>query len=152
MAIRTDSWHYRWYMYWLAHGRGVVPGYQENLCHYIRVLLFWAPGTWIDQHSYWDWEKLSKRVALSVLGLYILSGVALLVATSAVTQTTRFLMATGSLIGLLTCIGMMIATVRTVRTRQIGIPGTVKLGARYVVAKKRRICPFLTFEEPGSIR
>jgi hypothetical protein len=37
-----DSWHARWYRTWVELG-GEPPKFKENLCHYVRVLLFWAP-------------------------------------------------------------------------------------------------------------
>lgn len=44
LNIEQTSWHSRWYHYWLSLG-GNAPG-TENLCHYVRVLVFWAPAAW----------------------------------------------------------------------------------------------------------
>lgn len=145
MVISTNSWHYRWYTYWLAQGRGISERYQENLCHYVRVLLFWAPMTWLDQHTSWDWGKLSQRTLSVFLVFALLGTVSLYVVVAAVTQTTKFLMAIGSLGGLLAVIGLLILSVKTMQGKRLEVPGTVKLAVGYAVAKKRRICPFLTF-------
>lgn len=39
-----QSWHAKWYAFWRRNGkRKNTPEYVENLCHYVRVILFWAP-------------------------------------------------------------------------------------------------------------
>jgi hypothetical protein len=154
MVIDITSWHYRWYAYWLREGRGIVPGYRENLCHYVQVLLFWAPATWLDQHT-----PLGR---IPVGGIY--TGF-LLVATAGgilymlgwliyffVTDPMRGLLYLGIGVGVL--VGMLLFAVILVIGGSIlidgkrpAIPGTVKLVGAYVMAKKRRVCPFLTFAE-----
>lgn len=146
MIINTNSWHFRWYAYWLGTGRGVQPGYRENLCHYVRVLLFWAPMTWLDQHTSWNWGKLAERITLGGLVLTILALIGYGVVTAAITQPTKSLMAIGSLGGLLVVTGLVVLGVKTRRGKPLEVPGTLKLVGGYVVAKKRRVCPFLTFE------
>ena len=47
MSIDTSTWHYRVYAWWAW--RVSYTG-QENLCHYMRVILFWSPATWLT-HS-----------------------------------------------------------------------------------------------------
>ena len=147
MTIKTESWHYKWYADWLANGGGNAPSYKENLCHYVRVLLFWAPATWIDQHTFWDWGKLTERAFFGAGVLYFVAVFGFLLVLAAVTQTTKFLMAIGSLGGLLGSIGLLILFVRTMRGKRLEVPGTVKLAASYAVAKKRRICPFIEFDQ-----
>ena len=151
MTIKTDSWHYKWYAYWLTHGRGNTPAYKENFCHYVRVLMFWAPITWIDQHTFWDWEKLTMRTMIGVFAVSMLGWIGLMVTVAAMTQTTKFLMAIGSLGGLLGIIGCLILLVKTMRGKKLEIPGTVKLVGSYAIAKKRRICPFIDFEERNEV-
>lgn len=150
MTIDTKSWHYRWYTYWLREGRGTKPGYRENLCHYVRVLLFWAPATWIDQHTVWDWKIWTGRVLVVGIALYLVGAIALGLILVAVTQTTKFLLGIGSFTALLACIGLLILSIRTMQGRTLEVPGTVKLAGGYVMAKKRRICPFITFEDGAS--
>lgn len=145
MIIDIHSWHYRWYAYWLKEGRGTTPSYQENLCHYVRVLLFWAPVTWIDQHTTWDWGKLSERATLALLFLFIVGACGYALIVAAVTQTTKFLLGVGSFGALVGCLGLVVLSVKTLQGKQLEVPGTVKLAGAYVLAKKRRVCPFITF-------
>lgn len=42
LTMGRNSWHARWYRTWVGLG-GEPPKFKENLCHYVRVLLFWAP-------------------------------------------------------------------------------------------------------------
>lgn len=52
-VIPTDTWHAKMYRQWLKFGKFKNPTYylnymdeepyRENLCHYWRVVLFWAP-------------------------------------------------------------------------------------------------------------
>ncbi len=51
LKISTSSWHYRWYQYWEDKGGYNGWHYQENLCHYMRVLLLWAPRRWFIHAS-----------------------------------------------------------------------------------------------------
>ncbi len=47
LNIATTTWHSRWYHHWLnLTERKPSP---ENLCHYVRVLLFWAPLAWLTR-------------------------------------------------------------------------------------------------------
>lgn len=147
MTIKTDSWHYKWYAYWLTYGRGNKIEFRENLCHYVRVLLFWAPMTWIDRHTAWDWGVWTPRFVLGVIALIYVGLFGLLLVMSAITQTTKFLMGIGSFGGLVSCIGLLVLLVKTMRGKRLEIPGTIKLAGGYVVARKRRICPFIEFDE-----
>lgn len=45
LTMKSNSWHARWYRYWVSLG-GKRPEYKENLCHYVRVLVLWAPLRW----------------------------------------------------------------------------------------------------------
>ncbi len=44
--VNRYAWHYHLYRWWIMHGGHNRPGYRENLCHYMRVLLFWTPLYW----------------------------------------------------------------------------------------------------------
>lgn len=50
LRLKPDAWHVRWYRLWLSLG-GSEPKYKENLCHYVRVLVFWAPLRWLVNGS-----------------------------------------------------------------------------------------------------
>jgi hypothetical protein len=54
LVIGADTWHGRWYRYWLSLG-GKQPKYRENLCHYVRVLLIWAPLRWFFKARVVGW-------------------------------------------------------------------------------------------------
>ena len=41
-----DSFHMRIYKWWLSTDPSITPS-KENLCHYMRVVLIWAPLLWI---------------------------------------------------------------------------------------------------------
>ena len=45
LVFRHDLWHVRWYRLWIELG-GKPPANKENLCHYMRVILFAAPFRW----------------------------------------------------------------------------------------------------------
>lgn len=47
VMVDQDSWHYATYNWWRKHSRGNRPGYRENFCHYVRVILIWAPLLWL---------------------------------------------------------------------------------------------------------
>lgn len=42
-TVSKKSWHGRLYLFWRRNASYKVENYKENLCHYVRVLLFWAP-------------------------------------------------------------------------------------------------------------
>jgi hypothetical protein len=144
MVIKTDSWHYRWYVYWLKYGK-TTPPLQENLCHYVRVLALWVPGAWMR-----EWCKRHDTVIGimygGIMGLLILGALG----TVAYEHPVKFGLGVGSFLVLLATVALTVLTVEWMRGRKPEIPGTVKLAAGYVVAKKRRICPFVTFEETLS--
>lgn len=98
LAVGRTSWHYRWYMWWQRKSgktRSTL-----DLCHYVRVLLIWAPLRWFFTasrdgvitpvvvvvtvtlatfvaYSFTFWTELTMRI-LAILGACIV-GVALLV-------------------------------------------------------------------------
>lgn len=70
LSINTDSWHYRWYQYWRKRGGQNPSGYRENLCHYMRVLLIWAPLKWYSKQKYFGfWTPFLATLLLGVLAL-----------------------------------------------------------------------------------
>ncbi len=46
LAPGEDSWHLKAYRWGMKHGKAKKPGYRENLCHYMRVILIWVPIFW----------------------------------------------------------------------------------------------------------
>lgn len=53
IRIRQSAWYHQIYLWWLAHGGQVREGYRENLCHYMRVILIWAPLLWFFKTPVW---------------------------------------------------------------------------------------------------
>jgi hypothetical protein len=53
------AWHRRRYEYWLSNG-GQKPAYKENLCHYVRVILFKV-----------TWMKFIRRRLYSTIPLWV---------------------------------------------------------------------------------
>lgn len=45
LTVSTRSLHGKLYNFWRDHSefKNAQSGYRENLCHYVRVVLFWAP-------------------------------------------------------------------------------------------------------------
>lgn len=149
MTIKTDSWHYRWYLYWLDHGRGNKPGYKENLCHYMRVLVFWAPLTWLFGNA--GLRTIGKWLLNIYLVVWLAGMAAGLVYLAIYAPMTLFWVGVG--MGSVVLAAILIGAVWVFLEdrfagKRIEVPGTLKLAAGYVMAKKRRICPFLDFEAP----
>lgn len=59
-----QAWHYRAYEYW-RHNSLMWAPIRENFCHYWRVVLFWAPLTWVVRREF----SSLKVLPLLVIGL-----------------------------------------------------------------------------------
>lgn len=79
-SINRNSWHGRLYSFWQERSKYKNPertGYRENLCHYVRVVLFWGPATWFlhakSSRVSWlrPWMVLVGPVALTALLLTV---------------------------------------------------------------------------------
>lgn len=49
IKVSSTSWHYNLYRWWASNSpwyRRHGHSYRENLCHYVRVILLWAPLLW----------------------------------------------------------------------------------------------------------
>lgn len=66
MSVNQNSWHYRVYLWWMNQGGRVRQGYAENLCHYMRVVLIWAPIFWFFKARLYRAVRL-WMIALSVI-------------------------------------------------------------------------------------
>lgn len=147
-SVKKKTWHYKWYQYWLNNGRGIPEKYRENLCHYVRVLLFWAPVTWIDNHTNWDWGKVGAVGAILFIAGLILWGLTVLTINFPIEMS----LAAGSFIALLLFLLMLVVAWRGAQGKDLGIERTIfeaidttKLVWNYAVAKKRKICPYIEF-------
>jgi hypothetical protein len=76
LIMRHDSWHARWYRHWLKLG-GTRKSSRENLCHYVRVLLFWAPMRWFAGGSVLGMPPYVLAVVLFYLTMFYLGSIVL---------------------------------------------------------------------------
>ncbi len=144
MTIKTDAWHYRVYAYWTRFSLTYKESYQENLCHYMRVLLLWAPLLRASRalrlqglpRPTWMWFNNAVFV-LAWTFLFIRFGwLSVLLWLASVVGAVLILI-------LLVTIAVVIFGDR----KPPEIPGTVRLVGAYVIARKRRVCPFISFAE-----
>lgn len=193
MNIKTNSWHYRWYSWWSTK-QSDVPA-QENLCHYMRVVLFWSWATWltysigsifyflgertgrfgiaVGNWRIWKWDgwryvgygfiavAVAYLIAAGAFAVYALGYVMF-------TFTESFFFWTGVVLwctlGAISVAGVILAlatvTLELTADRNLpqlptlplpsikpSMPSIVPLWWAWALAKKHRICPFLTFEE-----
>ncbi len=71
-VVSAQSWHAKMYSYWRQHGLIKTKDYRENLCHYVRVVLIWAPIAWMYNARLIK-GKISPNTALFMLSYTILS-------------------------------------------------------------------------------
>lgn len=77
LEIDQHSWHARLYAFWRRCREWRRPGYarQENLCHYVRVVLIWAPLAWFcygrANHRIRPWmiPAVALAIGLNVMGI-----------------------------------------------------------------------------------
>jgi hypothetical protein len=71
LRISRRAWHARWYRYYIELGGKAQPSGRENLCRYVRVLLFWAPLAWFTRAKVNEvvrpWTITLTTVVLSTL-------------------------------------------------------------------------------------
>ena len=142
MIMKKETWHYRWYQYWITNGAGNSPTYRENLCHYVRVIVFWAPMTWIDQHTVINWDLVAKVFLATVVVGYAIAVISVL----SYNFPNQMILTGLSLVALIVFILTSISFLRWRQGKNFGISSTTSLAWSYAVAKKRRICPYLEFE------
>lgn len=142
MTMKKKTWHYRWYQYWLTNGQGNSPTYREDLCHYIRVILWWAPITWIDQHTIINWDMVGKFILIGAIAIYAVAIIAML----SYKFPTQMVLAGLSLGALIVSTVIIIGFFRWRQGKNFGIASTTSLAWKYAVAKKHKICPYLEFE------
>lgn len=73
-----NSFHYRIYSWWKNHG-GQWYSDTENLCHYMRVVLIWAPWRWLWYVPLW--KSLTPGGVLSILSALIALVIFLIIST-----------------------------------------------------------------------
>ena len=125
MNIDTSTWHYRVYAWW-SRKQWIRPG-QENLCHYVSGVMVRAPGLWLRNHL----------PGGGLLG-YILWAATVFIplAYFAYTHWQLAVLMVGLVVGLSIAFFIVEAILNS---------GNVAVS--YVIARKRRVCPFITFDE-----
>ena len=70
--VKSSSvWHARLYLYWLKTGGQNREGYQENWCHYWRVVLLYALRRWLfTEEILWDGIKRGKLLIWFLIGFW----------------------------------------------------------------------------------
>lgn len=68
LRVSTRSWHGRIYNFWRQNAMFKRDNYTENLCHYVRVVLFWGPLSWFV-HGRVTKHRIAPLVILVVLGM-----------------------------------------------------------------------------------
>lgn len=83
-VVSAQSWHAKMYSYWRQHGVFKKDDYRENLCHYVRVVLFWAPIAWLNEARLIK-GKISPNTAVLTLSYLVLSILTVFKSSNAVT-------------------------------------------------------------------
>lgn len=55
--VGVKSLHYRIYLYTQRHSQPKPYGYRENLCHYMRCIIIWAPLLWFFSVPIRPWSR-----------------------------------------------------------------------------------------------
>lgn len=76
LRVSSRTWHGRAYNFWRSHASFKTGNYRENLCHYVRVILFWAPISWFANgriSKRWTWLRpIHVVVSLALLTALVL--------------------------------------------------------------------------------
>ena len=106
LVLSEDSWHVKVYRFWQKHGelKTAKNGYQENLCHYWRVVMFWAPINW-----FFDYQIAGVEWLLPFTITLFVAAIATITAFL-VLATTATLFALAVVIGVAILFGLIIFT------------------------------------------
>lgn len=72
LNVVPSAWHYHLYLWWLSHSKGNRPGYMENLCHYMRVVLLWVPLLWMSKPFWGPFKPYLGLGILATVGMSLL--------------------------------------------------------------------------------
>ncbi len=156
VKVSKKSLHGRIYNYWLMHPRS--KGYKwrpshewhtENLCHFVRVLLWWAPGTFLayaKPKKHLTWLRPWMPMTLIATTISLILGF-----TYAPKKTWEFLLGIVLLSGGLFAFIGLILLAEFLHDRHLekgdGFGTVMK---EYVKAKKGRVCPFIEVMEDSK--
>lgn len=177
MTIKTDSWHYGWYIYFLREAGVEIK--TPNLCKYFWSVVIGAPGIWVLLRvvkmtervgrmfnripagpripetvvSAMGWLILAIVVAAAIAGIAALGVIIYLFPMHSLVVTA---IVGGAIIALLLVLAIIAGIADWINGRprkpskprkSLEVPGTAKLVWNFAWAKKERICPFITFEQ-----
>lgn len=149
MTIKTNSWHYAWYTFVLREAELTIK--QANLCQYFWLVMVGAPTVWAVSRAaglgHITPLRWTYNVFLAACTIYFFGFIGYL----AYQYPLIAAIVAGSIVGgvavALVALVALIFVADRLEGKRVEVPGTVKLVWHYAWAKKRRICPFLTFEE-----
>ncbi len=165
MNVSTRSWHGRVYRWWTTQAsyqwRLNNPNRRrETLCHYVRVILFYAPAVWFltgNTSKRRPWVR-PWMVVVAVVGLSTLT--ACLAAWPGPTLVAVVKVAAGLGVSAL-ALGVVVGATWIIqqaedrKAKRANQPtedrGPSFLGVlwAYTKAAKRRVCPFIDVDGPG---
>jgi hypothetical protein len=154
LAISSDSWHGRRYLKWRKeYGIYKKYNYRENLCHYIRIVLFWSFVDWFILPPKSNDKKIPPIYWL--MGLVILAGFI----TACVVYPVTMAITVGAMI-LVSLIAAGIAVLVTRhKEKQLASPSNrqedltpkdpsfFKVVWEWLVSKKHKVCPYIEVEK-----
>lgn len=161
LKISRHSWHGRVYLNWKDRAEFKnTSAYQENLCHYVRVVLFWAPINWFLKRDFYI-ERADAHVppagfaiAAVLLAVLIFCGITEPIGTGLVVLGVIAFIA--AMIGLFVFIDYLKERKEQKRWEEMErrmdpdyVPqkekdeGFFKVIWRFLAAKKGKICPFI---------
>jgi hypothetical protein len=158
IKISSRSWHYRVYRWWCnEYGYGYTPpglrrdGSREDICHYRKVVVFWAPLTWFFSVPLYRWVRPWMVVLiLAILGieaweLYVNLWGALVFLLQILMAVLTLAVVIGAMFG-----------VFYLREKRPGVfePGITTLGliGASIQAAKDRFCPYVELPEEWENR
>lgn len=156
-VIPANKWHAKVYNNWLVFGifKAPVAGYQENLCHYWRVVVFWSWWTrlivWLIERKTLEDPTNREHKLPPVIPICSLVIVGLF--AWALYDTHPFMLATVLFVGipLLTVVFLFLAYMAYEKYDDYKHgDATPNLLLEVVLAKKHKICPLITVEEELS--
>lgn len=156
LTVSSRSWHGRAYLYWRRHAtyKEIERHPRENLCHYMRVVLIWAPLGWLAR------THVKKGVEFSWMALFFSIVAVIIYAALWITIPWQTLGGTAMVVGIVGAIIFLAWLDHTLkerkRKRQLNPPdpadeGFMSVLVRAASAKKAKVCPFIDIEDDIDI-
>lgn len=153
-TIPATRWHAKAYNKWIPLSMYKRPhrGYQENLCHYWRVVLFWS---WFTRFSSWffeakTWDDPSNRDSKIPAAIYVIPAIAVVGWTLAIFANHPMPLAAILWLGIpLLAFGTIVGGFWAFGKYEDYKYGDASPNIFFerAMAKKHKICPFIEIEE-----